>query len=179
MDLTATRYADWPTLERYTFCVAGAVGGWLTQLFGLHDPELLDQAHALGHGMQITNIVRDVGEDWARDRVYLPETLLAAHGLAAEDIGKLIRTRDPLPRSYVEVTEAMIHAADAYYERAWPGIRVLPGFFRRPVAAAAAAYRGIHREVKRNGYDNLRRRAYTSTAAKLVLALKGLIRARL
>ena len=58
MDLTVTRYPDWESLERYTFCVAGAVGGWLTQLFGLHDESLLEKAHALGHGMQITNIVR-------------------------------------------------------------------------------------------------------------------------
>jgi phytoene synthase len=178
MDLTVTRYPDWRTLERYTFCVAGAVGGWLTQLFGLHDPELLDQAHALGHGMQITNIVRDVGEDWARDRVYVPETLLAGHGLTADDIGRLARTQAPMPGAYVEMTEALIQAADAYYERAWPGIRALPGFFRRPVAAAAAAYRGIHREVRKNGYDNLRHRAHTSTVAKLVLAAGGLIRSR-
>ena len=93
-------------------------------------------------------------------------------------MGRLARTQAPLPRSYVEVTEAMINAADVYYDQAWPGIRALPGFFRRPVAAAAAAYRGIHREVRKNGYDNLRRRAHTSTVTKLVLAAGGLLRCR-
>ncbi|MDX1494107.1 MAG: polyprenyl synthetase family protein, partial [Longimicrobiales bacterium] len=62
MDLAPRRYESWEELERYTFGVAGAVGGWMTQLFGLHDPELLERAHALGHGMQLTNIARDVGE---------------------------------------------------------------------------------------------------------------------
>lgn len=179
MDLTVTRYPDWESLERYTFCVAGAVGGWMTQLFGLHDEALLERAHALGHGMQITNIVRDVGEDWRRGRVYLPLNLLSAHGLTVDELGSLAETRGPLPESWVALTEAMISAADVYYERAWPGIRKLPGFFRRPVAAAAAAYRGIHREVRRNRHDNLRRRAHTSTLTKLRLATVGLIRAGL
>jgi phytoene synthase len=127
--------------------------------------------------MQITNIVRDVGEDWARGRLYLPGALLQSHGLAEGDIGRLAEGSGPLPSAYVDVVEAMIARADAYYEHAWPGIRALPGFFRRPVAAAASAYRGIHREVRRNGYDNLRRRAHTSMRAKLALVVGGLLRA--
>lgn len=176
MDLTHSRYPDWETLERYTFCVAGAVGGWLTQLFGLHDPALLERAHALGHGMQLTNIVRDVGEDWTRGRVYLPATLLASHGLEADDIGRLMDAPRPLPSNWVAVVEAVMAAADDRYRHAWPGIRRLPGYFRRPVAAAAAAYRGIHREVRRNDHDNLARRGRTSRLTKLVLAAGGLLR---
>ncbi len=179
MDLTLTRYPDWDTLERYTFCVAGSVGGWLTQLFGLLDSALLQRAHALGRGMQLTNIVRDVGEDWTRGRVYVPESLLASHGLEADDVGRLLDAPRPLPSAWVAVVESMMAAADARYRQAWPGIRRLPGHFRRPVAAATAAYRGIHREVRRNGHDNLARRAHTNRLTKLVLAAGGLLRARL
>jgi phytoene synthase len=177
MDLAGRRYADWDALEQYTFGVAGAVGGWMSQLFGIRDRDTLERAHALGHGMQLTNIVRDVGEDWRRGRVYLPDTVLHDHGLTLEDVGALMQRDGPLPGPYIDVVEATIARADAYYEHAWPAIRTLPGFFRRPVAAAAEAYRGIHQAVRRNRYDNLNRRAHTSRLARIALAIRGLIRA--
>lgn len=177
MDLTRTRYPDWDTLEEYTFGVAGAVGGWITQLFGIHDEALLARAHALGHGMQLTNIARDVGEDWGRGRLYLPLELLARHGLTEGDVELLRRSRGPLPRAYRDAVEELVARAEAYYEEAWPGIQALPAWYRRPVAVAAQAYRGIHREIRRNGHDNLRLRASTSASAKLVLAAAGLFRA--
>lgn len=178
MDLEPRIYASWAELERYTFGVAGAVGGWMTQLFGLDDPELLERAHALGHGMQLTNIARDVGEDWLRGRVYLPEELMAAHGLTPEGIGEMAREERPISDAYRSAVGDLLARADAYYEVAWPGIRALPTFFRRPVAAAASAYRGIHREIRRNDFDNLTRRAHTSTARKVLLAGAGLLDAR-
>lgn len=177
MDLTRTRYPDWATLEEYTFGVAGAVGGWITQLFGIHDEGLLARAHALGHGMQLTNIARDVGEDWARGRLYLPLELLREHGLAPADVGRLAEEAGPLPRAWRTMTEALLGRAETRYEEAWPGIRGLPGWYRRPVAVAAEAYRGIHAGIRRNGYDNLRRRAATSRTGKLALAASGLLKA--
>ena len=178
MDLEPRRYVSWNELERYTFGVAGAVGGWMTQLFGLHDPDLLERAHALGHGMQLTNIARDVGEDWQRGRLYLPEELLAGHGLTPRQIGEMVRQEHPVSEAYRSALGELLARADAHYEVAWPGIRALPPFFRRPVAAAAAAYRGIHREIRRNDFDNLTRRAHTSTARKVLLAGFGLLDAR-
>lgn len=177
MDLERTSYEDWDSLAEYTFCVAGAVGGWLTQAFGHGDEALLECAHALGHAMQLTNIARDVGEDLARGRVYIPVRLLAAHELALEDLEMLAPPGAPIPRSYVHVMEALLSRADAYYAQAWPGIRALPGWYGRPVAAAAAAYRGIHDEIRKNGYDNLTRRAHTSRGRKLWLATTGLAQA--
>jgi phytoene synthase len=177
MDLTRSRYPDWATLEEYTFGVAGAVGGWTTQLFGIHDEALLARAHALGHGMQLTNIARDVGEDWQRGRVYLPSELLSEHGLDPADVGRLASVRGPLPSSWRNLTEGLLQRAERRYEEAWPGIRALPGWYGRPVAVAAQAYRGIHAEIRRNGYDNLRRRASTSTSTKLLLAASGLAKA--
>jgi phytoene synthase len=178
MDLAPTRYSDWERLEEYTFGVAGAVGGWMTQLFGLPEPDLLECAHALGHAMQLTNILRDVGEDLDRGRVYLPLSLLEAHGLDADDLRAIRVGGGPIPDAYRRALDALMARADGWYARAWPGIRRLPPWFRRPTAVAAEAYRGIHREVRRNGYDNLRLRAHTSLPAKIALAVGGLVRGR-
>ena len=83
-----------------------------------------------------------------------------------------------IDESYRSAIRELVERSDAYYETAWPGIRALPPFFRRPVAAAAAAYRGIHREIKKNEYDNLTQRAYTSVARKVLLAGGGLVSGR-
>jgi 15-cis-phytoene synthase len=178
MDLDRTRYQTWHDLETYTFGVAGAVGGWLTQAFGIHDAALLERAHDLGHAMQLTNIARDVGEDLARGRLYVPVRVLHEHGLSPEDLDGIAASGAPLPGAYTQVVEALLARADAYYARAWPAIGALPSWYRRPVAAATAAYRGIHDEIRRNGYDNLRRRAHTSTRRKILLAAGGIARAR-
>lgn len=178
MDLEPRIYETWSELERYTFGVAGAVGGWMTQLFGIADPDLLERAHALGHGMQLTNIARDVGEDLERGRVYLPAELLCEHGISHDDLRAMAAEEVPISQEYRAAVRELLARADAYYEVAWPGIRALPAFFRRPVAAAASAYRGIHREIRRNDYDNLTRRAHTSTARKVLLAGAGLLDSR-
>jgi phytoene synthase len=175
-DLGATRYDDWDALDRYAFQVAGSVGGWITQLFGMRDAELLEHAHALGRAMQLTNIARDVGEDWRRGRLYLPASVLAHHGLSSNDIGQLVSAPGRMPASYRAVIEQVVEHAEHWYHIAWPGIRALPGWYRRPVAAAAEAYRGIHREIRRQEWDNLHRRARTTLPRKLVLAAAGLAR---
>jgi phytoene synthase len=178
MDLDDVRFADWDDLERYTFAVAGAVGGWVTQLFGLSEPELLERAHALGHGMQLTNILRDVGEDLDRGRLYLPTLLLHRHGLNKRDLVGLQVSEGPMPGEYRELIEDVMHRADEHYRKAWPGIHALPAWYGRPVAVAARAYQGIHDEIRRNGHDNLTRRASTSLAAKMSLAASGLLQRR-
>ncbi len=174
MDVVGRSFENWADLERYTFGVAGAVGGWMTQLFGIQDPDVLARAHSLGHGMQLTNILRDVGEDLGRGRLYLPRELLTRHGVTRSALEALRGSRDPVPTSHADAMEELIAAADAHYAHAWPGIPALPGFFRRPVAAAASAYRGIHDEVRRNRYDNLRLRAHTSLGRKLTLSALAL-----
>ncbi len=175
MDLNGRRYRTWSELEVYTFCVAGSVGGWMTHLFGLRDPELLDRAHALGHAMQLTNILRDVGEDLERGRIYLPEVMLTKYGLSPAILRRARCEGAPLPELWPEAMEELMRRADEHYARARPGLRALPASLRRPAAVAAAAYRGIHGEVRRNGYDNLRLRAHTSLARKLGLGVLGLL----
>lgn len=173
MDLEPGHYRTLEELEVYTYRVASVVGGWITELFGLHDPRLLQRAYSLGHAMQLTNILRDVGEDWRRGRLYLPLDRLEAHGVTREGLDGLAR-RGTVPAGYAELTEELIGVADRHYARAFEAIPCLPTFYRRPVAVAARVYQGIHDEIRRNGYDNGSRRAHTSLIRKLRLGFGGL-----
>jgi 15-cis-phytoene synthase len=177
MDVRDVAYGTMAELRTYTFRVASVVGLWMTELFGIRDPWLLDRAAALGHAMQLTNIVRDVGEDLRAGRLYLPEVWLAAHGLDRSELEWMMSTGVILPE-YARLVEFVMGVAEAEYEFAAPAIRRLPGFFRRPVAVAADVYRGIHEGVRENGYDNLTKRARTGPLTKLRLAVSALWRSR-
>ena len=170
MDLRGHRYATPDELRTYCYRVAGVVGLWLTELFGVHDRETLERAACLGVAMQLTNIVRDVGEDWDRGRLYLPQSTMRRHGLTTATIDRVRRGREPVPVEYSAVMEEMMVLAEHEYRQAWPGIAALPNFFRPAVAVAARVYAAIHEVVRANGYDTLRRRAVTSTSRKLAIA---------
>ena len=86
MDLTQTRYLDWPGLERYCYRVAGVVGLLAAGIFGYRDARTLDYARELGIAFQLTNIIRDVGEDARKNRIYLPMEDLKHFGVPAADI---------------------------------------------------------------------------------------------
>jgi phytoene synthase len=173
MDLAPPDYPTLEALETYTYRVAGVVGGWITELFGLHDPPLLRRAYAMGHAMQLTNILRDVGEDWRRGRLYLPLDLLAAHGIDTEEI-KALSERGVVPEGWPEAMEELMGVADRHYRAAFEAIPFLPTWYRRPVAVAARVYQGIQDEIRRNGYDNGSLRAHTSLLRKLRLGWGGL-----
>jgi phytoene synthase len=123
--------------------------------------------------MQLTNILRDVGEDWRRGRLYLPADVLHEHGIGEDDIGRMCRGGGPDP-AWRCMTEELLRSAEASYHAAFPAIRELPAAYRRPFAVAAHVYRGIHAPLRRAGYDNLRRRAVTGGAAKALLAARAL-----
>jgi phytoene synthase len=173
-DLSFSTFEDLRALRVYARRVAGVVGCWLTELHGVHEPWLLDRAAALGSAMQITNILRDVGEDWERGRVYLPLSMLRRHRLTTDDIGRLHRGERPLDDAYRQLMEELMTVAEEDYASAREVMRYLPAAFRRSVAVAAAVYEGIHDVIRRNGYDNVRQRAATSTPKKLALATSAL-----
>ncbi len=174
-DLYFSPYPDLEALQVYTYRAAGVVGRWLTELHGVHDEWMLERATALGRAMQLTNILRDVGEDLERGRMYLPTRELARCGLAAGDIDGIRSGAREIDAPYRDLTEALIEAADDDYRFAAEGIVHLPRAFRRAAGVASAVYRGIHDGIRRNGYDNVRRRAYTSQREKLVLAAGALV----
>lgn len=174
MDLHPSVFRTMEDLRSYTYRVASVVGGWLTELFGIRDPWVLDRAFALGHAMQITNILRDVGEDLRSGRLYLPAQLMERCGVERSALEASLTSGAPAPSGYRGLLETMMAEAEADYRRAFEGIPALPSFFRGPVAVAANVYQGIHAEIRRNGFDNLNRRARTSFFRKLVLGARGL-----
>jgi len=177
MDLAGTIYRTRVQLGHYAYCVAGTVGQWLTILFGRREAWVLEAAAELGHAMQLTNIVRDVGEDLAADRIYLPEDLLRQHGLSRR---ALLQHPERLPDDpdYHACLEVLAQEAEHAYARAYTAMHALPRGFRRPVAVAAAIYEGILIELRANHYDNIYRRAQTGPWTKCRLAYRGLRRLR-
>ncbi|MXZ18575.1 MAG: hypothetical protein F4069_06910 [Rhodothermaceae bacterium] len=177
MDIEPQIYHSMKDLRGYTYRVASVVGDWITQAFGVRDPWVLERAHDLGHAMQLTNIMRDVGEDLAMGRIYLPADLMTSHNITPELLLNLkaqTGQSNRMPDDYVKLLEEIMAEADSAYDRAYEGIPFLPPRLRRPIAIAARVYRGIHDEVRANGYNNLTRRAFTSFRRKTVLARKGL-----
>lgn len=178
MDLAPRHFPDLPSLRVYSFRVASVVGLWLTERFGTRDPWVLARAEAMGHAMQLTNILRDVGEDLRRGRLYLPLDRLAAHGVDPDALASAALRRSAPPPGYPALVEELLGQAEADYREAFPAIAGLPPFFQRPVAVAARVYEGIHREIRRNGYDNLQRRAFTNLPRKGMLAGAALLELR-
>jgi len=177
MDVESHTYQSMEDLRSYTYRVASVVGDWITQAFGVKEPWVLDRAHDLGHAMQLTNIVRDVGEDLDMGRIYLPKDLMASHHVTAElltDMKKHAKKSAKIPSNYIALLEEIMGVANSAYDRAYEGIPFLPARLRRAIAVAARVYRGIHDEIRSNGYNNLIQRAYTSSWKKTILARKGL-----
>lgn len=174
MDIHGARYETLADLRAYTYGAAGVVGLWLARLGGVRDPRALANAERMGHAMQLTNIIRDVGEDWLHGRCYIPDSVMRAHGVSAADIGEMLSGERDIGESYRGMLEELIGIADEYYREAFEWIPALPASLRRCMAVAARAYRGIHQSVRTNGYDNLRRRARTSFAFKVRIAIGAL-----
>ena len=172
-DAGRVRIQSWEELERYMYQVASVVGIWMCHLFDVSDSRSLHRAAALGKAMQLTNILRDVGEDLQQDRVYLPADVLKRYGLDVHDLRQM-KADGAIPAAYRALMHELIGRADALYEFAAPGFADLPPKFARGSAVAATVYRGIHREIRRNGHDNLRRRAVTTLPRKLLLTMQGL-----
>ena len=93
MDLDQTRYLDFPALRRYCHLVAGVVGEGAARIFGQTDPQTTEYAHKLGLALQLTNIIRDVGEDALRGRIYLPVNELQQFDVKAHEILNRVHTR--------------------------------------------------------------------------------------
>lgn len=166
MDLTVRRYATFAALERYCYRVAGTVGLMMVPVLGYRDPAALEPAADLGRAMQLTNILRDVAEDLARDRVYLPQDELHAAGL---DDAFLRRGR-PDDR-FRELMRAQVARARVYYARSRAGIPYLASArSRRTVALMAALYGDILRVIEAQDYDVFRARAVVSGRRKVALA---------
>lgn len=173
-DIDGVHFETREELESYCYNVASVVGLWLTELFGVHDRWTLDRAAKLGVAMQITNIVRDVGEDRRRGRLYIPQSTCAAFGITGDLIDDIQANDAPIPSRYGAALEDLMQMAEGYYAEAGEAIGNLPVFFRPAVMVASKVYRGIHGAIRKNNYDNIRRRAFVSDADKATMARTAL-----
>jgi 15-cis-phytoene synthase len=174
MDLRVDRPATHHDLRTYSYRVAGVVGQWITRMCGVHDDGVLERAAALGHAMQLTNILRDVGEDLARGRVYLPAAALARYGVTEADLRAAV-AGSRLPDGYARLMEDLMARADEDYAQALAATPALPWRLRHAVRVAAHVYRGIHGALRDAGYDNLRRRARITGSVRIRLAARALV----
>ena len=164
MDFTIHRYSTWAALERYCYRVAGVVGLMMCRVFGLKEDGALEQAVQMGNAMQLTNILRDVAEDWERGRLYLPAEDLARFGLDESAIAA--RRCDG---AFVSLMQFEIDRARALYARAAIGLRQLPDDGSRLTACVmAVVYAGILGAIERQRYDVFAGRAHLTTPQKLL-----------
>lgn len=161
-DLTQTRYETFADLATYSYGVASTVGLMSMHIVGYTGPEAIPYAIKLGLALQMTNILRDVAEDWERGRLYLPQEELEAFGLTEQTIEEGRVTPE-----WREFMRFQIERNRRLYAEAWPGIRMLNKNGRFSIAAAAGLYRAILEDIERHDYDVFSRRAHISTWGKL------------
>ena len=172
MDLRQTRYLDWPALEVYCHRVAGVVGLLAAGIFGYRDARTLEYARNLGIAFQLTNIIRDVGEDARKNRVYLPVEDLQRFGVPAADI--LNARQSPAFRSLMEF-EA--ERARGYYRKAFDALPAADRRTQRPGLIMAAIYRTLLEEIEREGFQVLNQRTSLTPLRKFWIAWKTWIAA--
>ena len=167
MDLEQTRYLDYPNLQRYCHLVAGVVGEVAARIFGQTDERTTEYAHTLGQALQLTNIIRDVGEDAMRGRIYLPISELQQFDVKAHEINK---------REYSDRFTALMRfqaeRAHGLYDKAFS---LLPDADRRaqkPGLMMASIYRTLLREIESENFQVLHQRISLTPLRKLWLVWK-------
>ena len=165
MDTHVFRYETYTDLQAYTYGSAAVVGLMMCRVVGARGEASAPHAEALGVAMQLTNFLRDVGEDWARGRVYLPLEDLKRFDYAEEELG-----REVIDERFVALMRFEIARARELYRVADEGMRYIPRGRRYPVVVARELYAAILDRVEASGYDVFTRRAETSFAHKLKVA---------
>ena len=164
MDTHVFRYETYRDLQEYVYGSAAVVGLMMCRVVGAR-AEAAPHAEALGVAMQLTNFLRDVGEDWARGRVYLPLEDLRRFGYAEEELG-----RGVIDERFVALMRFETRRARELYRVADMGMKYIPRGCRYPVVVARELYAAILERVEAQGYDVFTRRAETSFGFKLRVA---------
>jgi phytoene synthase len=167
MDLTQTRYLDFAALQRYCHRVAGVVGIMAAGIFGYRDARTLEYAEALGTAFQLTNIIRDVGEDARRNRIYLPIEDLQRFGVSAADV---LAARHG--EAFVALMAFQAARTREWYARAMALLPAADRRAQRPGLIMAAIYRTLLDEIERDGFQVLRQRTSLTPLRKLWVAWK-------
>ncbi len=173
MDAVGVSYETWDDLLLYCYRVASTVGLMMCHVMGVEDERALPHAAHLGLAMQLTNIARDVREDWERSRLYLPDELLVGYGLG------WLRSRltGPLPPMARErcrdVLRALLSVADRYYESGDAGLPFLSPRCDLSVSAARHVYAAIGTAIAKQDHDVFAPRAFVPKHKKLALCVKA------
>ena len=173
MDVCQHRYADFNALKLYCYRVAGTVGLMTQNVMGLdpayttapwsEQPDPTDAAVALGIANQLTNILRDVGEDRGRGRIYLPQEDLVRFGYSEADLMDGL-----LNDNWRALMAFQLERAREWFARSEAGVRWLSADARWPVWASLRLYRGILAVIERHNYDVFNKRAFVPRAGKLL-----------
>jgi len=167
MDLEQTRYLDFPGLQRYCHLVAGVVGEVAANIFGQTQTQTTQYAHTLGLAFQLTNIIRDVGEDARRDRIYLPVNELQQFDVKAHEL---------LKRTHSERFVALMHfqaqRAHALYDQAFALLPDADRHAQKPGLMMASIYRTLLREIEAENFHVLSQRISLTPLRKMWLTWK-------
>jgi len=167
MDLECSRYPDFESLKRYCHCVAGVVGQLAAGIFGYRNPGTLDYAERLGLAFQLTNIIRDVGEDARKNRIYLPMDELARFQVPAADILAYRHTDE-----FHRLMDFQAERVERCYADALAALPAEDRKTQRPGLIMAAIYRTLLDEVRRDGFRVLDRRIALTPVRKVWIAWK-------
>lgn len=165
MDTRVFRYPTYEDLEVYTYGSAAVVGLMMCRVVGVADGKADPHAEALGVAMQVSNFLRDVGEDWRRGRVYLPLEDLARFEYTERDLASGV-----VDERFASLMRFEIDRARKLYGIADEGIAYIPRGRRFPVVVARELYAAILDRIEAQGYDVFSRRAQVSRPAKVVVA---------
>jgi phytoene synthase len=161
-DLSQTRYQTFDELATYCYGVASTVGLMSMYIIGFKGHEAVPYAIKLGVALQLTNILRDVGEDFRNGRVYLPREELVFYGIRESDIaeGRVTKRWRQFMRFQLERTRQL-------YKESWAGVKMLEREGQLAIGAASTFYSGILDEIEKNDYDVFTRRASLSAMDKV------------
>ena len=161
-DLKQTRYQTFHDLATYCYGVASTVGLMSMYIIGFKSNDAIPYAIKLGVALQMTNILRDVGEDYRNGRVYLPREDLLFHGISETDIelGQVTNRWRQLMKFQIDRTRQL-------YAESWEGLKLLDRDGQLAIGAASVFYQGILDDIEKNDYNVFNRRASLSAAEKL------------
>ncbi len=170
MDLDQTRYLDYPAMQKYCWHVASVVGILSASIFGITQPRTLAFAEKLGLAFQLTNIIRDVGEDARKGRIYLPVNELQQFNVTAAD---LLNARHS--ERFENLMRFQVERAQKVYDEAFALLPKEDRRAQRPGLMMAAIYRTVLKEIELDGYHVLNQRISLTPIRKLWLAWKTYI----
>lgn len=171
MDLQQSRYLDFKGLSLYCYRVASVVGLLAAEIFGYRDRQTQKYAHDLGMAFQLTNIIRDIGEDARRGRIYIPMDELKQFNVPAADI-----LNGKYSDNFTALMQFQYERAERYYEQAFAQLPAVDRKSQRPGLIMAAIYRTVLDEIKRENFQVLHQRISLPPTRKLWLAVKTWIK---